>query len=68
MFKALLWIAEQIKERADAELFDPEPVRAELLLLHRRFELGEIGEAEFDKQEAELIERLERLEDLRRAT
>ncbi len=68
MFKSLLWIAEQIKERADAELWDPEPVRAALLATHRRFEMGEIGDAEFARKEEELIGRLEYLEERRRAS
>jgi gas vesicle protein GvpG len=56
--RGLIFILEQIREQADAELFDQDAIEEELLALSLRHDLGEIGEAEFAAQENELLQRL----------
>lgn len=56
--RGLIFILEQIREQADAELFDQDAIEEELLALSLRHELGEITEAEFAAQEDDLLQRL----------
>jgi hypothetical protein len=51
----LTWIAEQIQERALAELNDRENLQKRLLALQLAFDMGEIPEDEFEKQEEMLL-------------
>ena len=68
----LQFILEQIQAQVDAELLDDGRVQAELMSLSMRHELGEISEAEYDEQEALLLEELNAIraykEDLLRPT
>ena len=57
--KGLAWIAEKLKETAEAEFYDEGKVKEALLNLQIRLEVGEISEDEYSKKEAELLERLE---------
>jgi hypothetical protein len=66
ILRGLLWIAEKIRDQAEAELHDDVPVRQALLDLYRDLETGRIAEAEFDRQEAELVSRLAAIEEGRR--
>lgn len=59
----LAWIAEQIQERADAELDDKENLHKRLLALQLAFDMGEIPEDEFEAQEEELLLAIQALED-----
>lgn len=60
--RGLLWVAEKIRQRADEERADDEAgIRSRLADLNRRLELGQIDEAIFSREEAVLIDRLERL-------
>ncbi|GAA1887273.1 gas vesicle protein GvpG [Streptomyces durmitorensis] len=54
-----LWAVSQVLAEAERLYYDPATVRAELALLEQRLESGEIGEEEFDRQEDELLDRLE---------
>jgi|SRR5690242_1791267 len=56
--RGLIFILEQIREQADAEMFDQDAIEEELLALSLRHELGEITEAEFAAQEDDLLQRL----------
>lgn len=56
------WIAEQIQERADAELDDTENLHKRLLALQLAFDMGEIPEDEFEAQEEELLLAIQALE------
>ncbi|CAN1211364.1 gas vesicle protein GvpG [Tumidithrix helvetica PCC 7403] len=56
---SLIWIAEQIDERASAELDRTENLQKKLTTLQLRFDLGEISEADFVEQEQEILEALE---------
>lgn len=56
--KGLLWIVRTIAEHAEAELYNEDNIRRELLMLEQRYELGKITIEEFESAEAELLERL----------
>jgi hypothetical protein len=49
---------EQVRNAAEAELTDPEPVKQELLELQLKLEEGEITEEEYLPREAALMQRL----------
>ncbi|MEU9328829.1 gas vesicle protein GvpG [Streptomyces canus] len=53
------WVIRQVLNEAERLYYDPATVRAELARLEERLEAGEIDEEEFDRQEDELLERLE---------
>lgn len=55
----LLWIAEQIEERATTELEQQENLQKRLTSLQLRFDLGEVSEADFVLQEQEILEAME---------
>ncbi|GGV22093.1 gas vesicle protein [Streptomyces longisporoflavus] len=54
-----LWAVSQVLAEAERLYYDPATVRAELAQLEERLESGEISEEEFDRQEDELLDRLE---------
>jgi hypothetical protein len=54
-----LWVIRQVIAEAERQYYDPATVWAELALLERRFEEGEITEEEFDCEEDALLDRLE---------
>ncbi|GAA2888738.1 gas vesicle protein GvpG [Streptomyces mexicanus] len=53
------WAIRQVLREAERLYYDPAAVRAELAQLEQRLEAGEITEEEFDRQEDELLDRLE---------
>jgi hypothetical protein len=55
----LLWIAEQIEERANTELEQQENLQKRLTSLQLRFDLGEVSEDDFVLQEQEILEAME---------
>ncbi|MBI5525149.1 MAG: gas vesicle protein GvpG [Deltaproteobacteria bacterium] len=61
-FRGLLWVFEEVAEQADQEMYNDDAVRAELTDLYHRLEAGTLSEEEFDRREAELVERLEEIE------
>jgi hypothetical protein len=54
-----LWAIQQVVAEAERQYYDPAAVRAELARLEQRLEAGEIDDAEFDRLEDELLDRLE---------
>lgn len=62
-FRGLLWVFEEIAERAEKELYDEDAVKAELMEIYRRLEAGSLSEEEFNRREAELVERLEKIDE-----
>jgi hypothetical protein len=54
-----LWAIQQVLAEAERQYYDPAAVRTELAQLEQRLEEGEIDDAEFDRQEDELLDRLE---------
>jgi len=56
--KGLIWLASKVDEVAQNELYNKDTLKSKLMELQLRFELDEISEEEYVKQEAELLERL----------
>jgi hypothetical protein len=56
--RGVAWIAEQVAEEADRQLFDEGQIRRELLQLELDFDDGLIDEAERADLEEELLQRL----------
>ncbi|WP_455351644.1 gas vesicle protein GvpG [Streptomyces sp. SYSU K217416] len=57
--RGTLWVLRQVVDEAERQYYDPSAVQRELALLEQRLEAGEIDEAEFDRREDELLERLQ---------
>jgi len=57
--KSVIWLAKKINEVAEKELYDEGHIKKELMDLQLRFELNEISEEEYIKQEKELLARLD---------
>jgi hypothetical protein len=57
--RGTMWIAEQVQLEAERHLDEPAQVRAELARLEAAFDRGDLDEAEFERLEDELLERLE---------
>ncbi|MFG3107015.1 gas vesicle protein GvpG [Streptomyces tendae] len=53
------WAIRQVLDEAERIYYDPATVRVELARLEEQLEAGEITEEEFDRQEDELLDRLE---------
>jgi hypothetical protein len=53
------WVIGQVLQEAERIYYDPATVRAELAQLEEQLEAGEIDEEEFDRQEDELLDRME---------
>ena len=53
------WAIRQVLREAKRIYYDPAAVRKELAQVEQRLEAGEITEEEFDRQEDELLDRLE---------
>ncbi|MCW2319047.1 hypothetical protein M2322_004616 [Rhodoblastus acidophilus] len=52
------FVAEKLTEMAEAELHDPEAIKAQLVALEGKLNAGEISEDEFEAQEHEWLLRL----------
>jgi len=57
--KGVVWLGEKIKEVADKELYNEEQIKGKLMELQLRFEMEEISGEEYNKQEKELLVRLD---------
>ena len=58
--RGTLWVAEQLAAQAGRELDDERTVRRLLLEAEAALERGELSEADYDRIEDELLDRLER--------
>jgi len=56
--KFATWLGRTIYDQAEAEITDESVIHGRLMDLQTRFELGEIGEEEFVRQENALMHRL----------
>ena len=56
--RGVAWVAEKVVKGAEGEWFDEGRVRADLLEWEARYVLGEVSEAEYSREEAALLERL----------
>lgn len=57
----VIWLAQKLKEAAEAEMLDESAVRESLLNLQMRLEMGEIDEEYYMKKEDALLKRLEEI-------
>jgi len=57
--KGLFFIADKLKETAEGEITDESKVYEELLELQMKFEMDEITEEEYEREERKLMQRLE---------
>jgi hypothetical protein len=56
--RGTIWLAEQLAEEAERELYDEDRIMGELLDLELREEAGDIDATERELREDELLERL----------
>ena len=56
-----LWTARKLAERAEEIYYDDAPVRAALMELEMKLDLGEIDEETFEAEETELLQRLKEI-------
>jgi hypothetical protein len=56
--RGTVWVTEQIAEEADRRLYDEENIKRELLQLELDADEGRIGDAERERLERDLFERL----------
>ena len=61
------WIAEKMIEQAEREIYDEGAVRGMLMELELRYDLGEIGEAEYMVAEEFLLARLKDIREYKAA-
>jgi len=57
--KGVIWVGKKIQEVAERETSDEGRIREKLMELQLRFELDEISEEEYTREEKGLLERLE---------
>jgi len=55
----IIWLGKKINEVAEKEFSDEGLIKEKLMQLQLRFEIDEISEQEYNRQEKELLERLE---------
>jgi hypothetical protein len=62
-----LWIAEKLLEQAEGEIYDEGKVRAQMMELELRLDLGEIDEESFLEAEEFLLGRLREIREYKAA-
>ena len=60
-FKGILFVAEKIDELIQKEISDEGRIKERLMALQLKFEMDEISVEEYDRQEEELLEMIERI-------
>lgn len=61
--EGILWIGEQLLERANAEIDEKENLKKRLLAIQLAFDMGEISEEEFEIQEEEILRAIQEQEE-----
>ncbi|GAA4474462.1 hypothetical protein GCM10023190_08400 [Enteractinococcus fodinae] len=56
--KGTIWVAEQLKEEAERQFYDPGAIRRQLEEVARAREDGRLSDEEATEQEKELVQRL----------
>ncbi|MEV6202485.1 gas vesicle protein GvpG [Streptomyces sp. NPDC051771] len=59
--RLVTWAAQRVLDQAEEEYYDPAPVYAALAELEALLRRGEIDQADFDRQEDELLDRLDEI-------
>jgi hypothetical protein len=62
-----LWTARKLAERAEEIYYDDAPVRAALMELEMKLDLGEFDEETFELEETELLQRLKAIREYKAA-
>jgi len=57
--KGVIWLGRKLNEVVEKELSDEGLIKEKLMQLQLRFELDEISEEEYNRQEKELLARLD---------
>ncbi len=57
--RGVVWVADQLVQEAERELYDERNIRREMLALELAFEDGEIDDLERRDREEELLQRLQ---------
>jgi hypothetical protein len=60
--RGLFRIFREVADRAEAELYDEDKVKAELMAAYRQLEEGTLSEEDFAEREAALVERLDEID------
>lgn len=60
-FKGLVGVFRKIQEMAESELSDEGLLRERLMSLRLKFEMDEISEEEYEREEGEILRRLDRI-------
>jgi hypothetical protein len=61
--KGIIFLAKKINEVIEKENSDEGAIKERLMALQLKFEMDEIGEEEYDRQEDELLNMLEKIRD-----
>ena len=64
---AALWTARKLAERAEEVYYDDAPIRAALMELEMKLDLGEIDEESFEQEETQLLQRLKEIREYKAA-
>ena len=56
--RGVVWVAEQMADEADRQLYDEDRIRSELLQLEIDYDDGKLDEEERERMEQDLFERL----------
>ncbi len=56
---SIIWMAKKINEVVEKEISDEGRIKEKLMELQLRFEMDEISEEEYNRQEKELLDRLD---------
>jgi hypothetical protein len=64
--RGLFRIFREVADRAEAEMYDEDAVKAELMAAYRQLEEGSITEEAFAEREAELVQRLDEIDQHKR--
>ena len=64
--KLAVWLAEKIKEQADAEMNDVGKIKETLARLQEQFDAGQLSQQEFEKLEAKWLERLQKAQEFQK--
>ena len=65
--KLVHWIAKELYEHAEAQVTDEFAVRRQLLELQMRFELDDISEDDYQRQEVILMHRLDAIKEYKKS-
>lgn len=56
--RGVVWVGEQLRDQANAQLYDPVAIRGQIEELDRAHDRGEISEEERDESQEILLDRL----------